>query len=581
MERWFLINKQPNNKVNPEELGITPLQYKILVHRGVETRKEIREFMNPSLESLHSPVLMKDMIKSGNIILKKIKNQEPIRIIGDYDVDGVMSTVILYTGLKKLGAKADYRIPHRVKEGYGISDEMVESAVEDDIGLIITCDNGIGAFSQGEKAKEEGIDLIVTDHHDPVTSDGEEVLPEASGIINPKRKGDSYPYKQICGAVVAFKLMTYLYTVSGMEEQIFDDFLPYITMATVCDVMPLLDENRTIVSFGLPAIQNSDNYGFQALKKVAGIENNIIGVYHLGFILGPMINSAGRLSHAGKAVELFLTEDQSKANKIAEELYRLNRERQDLTEQGVVRFESQISDFDKLPKALILYEPGLHESIVGIIAGRIKEKYYRPTIIFTDGKKGLKGSGRSIEEYNMAEEIGKYRDKLLSFGGHPMAAGMTVSKENFSDFRDSVIRDFPLSEEELQKSLRLDDSLHFSEINMNLIQSLYQLEPFGTGNSKPLFGTIGCEILNMRLLGKNKNVLKLQLREDGVILEGILFHSVREFFDRINAGYPGSVVKDAFYGRPNPVRTDIVYTPELNEYRGKTSIQLVLKSVRF
>ncbi|MDO5713197.1 MAG: single-stranded-DNA-specific exonuclease RecJ [Tissierellia bacterium] len=581
MDRWFLRNIKPKNKWNPVDYGITNLQYKLLLHRGLETPEEMISFLNPSLEDLHSPLLMKDMIKAGNLIIESIKSKKKIRIIGDYDADGVMSTVILMKGLQRLGAKVDYFIPHRVHDGYGINPSIVKKAKEDEISTIITCDNGIAAFEAAKMAKEMDISLIITDHHDVVKVDGKDVLPQCYSIINPKQEVDSYPFTQICGAAVAFKLISYLYTIHGQEEIIHDLFLSFVTIATICDVMPLINENRAIVIYGLESLEKSDNLGIKVLKEVANIDQKKLSVYDIGFIIGPMINSAGRLSDASHAVELFLTSNEEKAKDIGKKLYELNRERQKLTEIGLEKFEEQLQRFKNIPKCLILYEPNLHESIVGIIAGRLKERYYRPTIVFTDGKNSLKGSGRSIEEYNMVAEIGKYRKYLESFGGHPMAAGVSVKKEVFDTFRNKVIEEIQLKDEDVVKKIRLDASLNFSDITMDLYDNINTLEPFGTGNERPLFGTKNINILNMKLLGKNKNVLKFQLSDNGNVKEGILFHSIKEFFNQINDNYPGYVVEDAYFGRPNPIKMDIVYSIDLNTFNGNSTIQLVIKSFRF
>lgn len=580
MEKWFIMNKKPKEDIDPNILGVNPLVFKILCNRELGTLEEMKRFLNPDLSFLPSPILMKDMVKVGNIISTAIAKKNKIRIIGDYDVDGVMSTAILYRGLKDIGGRVDYRIPHRTEEGYGIQLQHVKEAKEDGILLIITCDNGIAAFEAVEEAKRLGISLVVTDHHDTV-KEGEEVkLPIADGIINPKQPGDSYPFHGLCGAAVAYKVMEYLYTLQGRQEECLERYLPFVTLATVCDVMPLVEENRIYVTAGLPAIQRTGNPGFQALLKAKNLIGKELTVYHLGFVLGPMINSIGRLDDATEGVELFVTNSQQRADEIAQRMLILNERRQEMTENGLEKLEKQLEGKD-LPEILILYEDSIHESLAGIIAGRLKERYFRPTIVFTRGKKSLKGSGRSIEGYSIVDEMARYRDYFLSFGGHPMACGISIAEEKFRLFQKKAVEEVSLTEEDLVKKIRLDAPLHLSQINFGLLEDLEGLKPYGTGNPEPLFGTKHCNLLDMELVGKNKNVLKLRLSQGGTVKDAILFKDVKSFFVAINARYPGDVVKRAYYGKPNPITMDIVYKAQINEFMGNKNIQLVLESYRF
>ena len=494
MERWFIKNKNDPG-IDYKKLGINNVIYKILLNREINTEDEIREFLDPSLSNLNSPILLKDMVKASNIILSHLSKKNEIRIIGDYDVDGVTSTYILYTGLKRIGAKVSYDIPHRVHDGYGINNNLIDKAYEDKVKCIITCDNGIAARDAVLYAKSKEMDIIITDHHEvpKIVENGKEVeiIPDASAVIDPKQNSCSYPFKEICGAVVAFKLIEYLFLIKGVEkEEFYDSFLPYAAIATVCDVMPIINENRIIVSEGLKKLRETKDIGLNALIEAADIRKDEIDVYHLGFILGPTINSSGRLESAKEALELFLESDYSKALDKAKLLRNLNYERQVLTNEAFEVIDEKINRENLLDKhkVLIIYEEGLNESILGIVAGKIKEKYYRPSVVLSNSKDLIKGSGRSIEEYNMFEEFSKSKEYLKSFGGHKMACGLSLNLDDLDNFIKDVDEKESLTDKDLVRKVYIDGNLKLKYISMNLVREVEALAPFGNGNSARKFG---------------------------------------------------------------------------------------------
>lgn len=579
--RWFIKSSIPEEEVDFKALGLSSLDYRLLVNRGVTSREEIQTFFNPSLENIPAPFLMKNLIAASNRISAHIKKGSKIRIIGDYDVDGVMSTTIFVRGLTRLGAKVDYDIPHRIHDGYGLNVDLVEKAKEEGIDLLITCDNGIAAFGACQKAKDLGMDLIVTDHHDLVKEEGKDLLPQADCILNPKQEEDSYPFKNLCGAGVAFKLLSALYTLHGLEEYVGEDFLAYTALATVCDVMPLISENRVLVSLGLEEIRESGHLGLQALIAACDLFQEEVSGYHLGFVLGPTINSVGRLEDAKEAVQLFLTEDLDQAQSLAHHFRDLNRYRQDLTNQGLRDISLKLKEETSLPDILMVVQEDLHESIVGIIAGRIKEKTHRPVVVLTKTDQGLKGSGRSIEAYNMSQEFGKFRDLLSSFGGHPMACGLSVKEEAFPEFYQKILEASPLAKEDLEATYYLDAQVPIHMVTENLVEDLEKFAPFGNGNPRPLFGDLDLHIDHLQILGKKQNVLKFQVTKNGVFREAILFGGVHQFFQDLNAVYPKELVEDLYYNRKTPIRVDILYRPKINQFNNKRTVQLQLEAYRF
>lgn len=582
MEKWFIRNKKDAG-IDFKKFGLSPILYKIILNRGIDSEEAFENYLYPTLDKLYSPILLPNMIKSANLIMQHIREKKQIRVVGDYDVDGVTSTYILVKGLASLGAEVDYDIPHRVRDGYGINKRIVEDAVSDGIRMLITCDNGIAAFDAISYAKEKGLTVIVTDHHEVAKdTDGNEILPSADGIINPKMLESKYPFKNICGCAVAFKLISYLYLVYGRDaEELYQKFLAYVAIATVCDVMPLIGENRILVTEGLKRINQSKDIGLCALIQACDLEEKEITVYHLGFILGPTINSSGRLESATEALALFMSENFEEAAAIAQKLRDYNAIRQSFTDEAFQQALT-IIEKDELLKysILVLYIPKVNESIVGIVAGRLKERLNRPIIVLTDSNGVLKGSGRSIEEYNMFQEISKFKEQLCSFGGHAMAAGISLIHENLDSFIVCVNKHSPLTKNDLVKKYYIDMELPLKYVTYQLIEDLKQLEPYGTENEAPCFGAKNLSIEEVAIFGKNKNVIKIKLREKERIETAILFEDSQKFLQRLAKVYGREAVVALLNHRNKNIKMDILYSPGINTFRGNTSIELKIKSYR-
>lgn len=583
MEKWFIKNTKPED-IDYEKFNLNKILYKVLVNRDIKTEDEIERYLNPSLEDLNTSLLLPDLIKASNLIMKNIEENNKIRIVGDYDVDGVMSTYILYKGLLKLKAKVDFDIPNRVTDGYGINKVIINRAIEDNVDLIITCDNGIAAFDAIDYAKENNINIIVTDHHEVVRNENkEEILPSANAVVDPKRDNSKYPFREICGGVVAYKLIDYLYKINGIyEEDLYISLLPYAAIATVCDVMPLIDENRIIVSEGLKYLNNTKDIGLRSLIKSTNLEDKKIDVYHLGFIIGPTINSSGRLKDASMAIDLLLEKDEKKALEKAEYLRNLNVERQFLTDEGFNKVDKIIESKNLINKnkVLIVYENSLNESVVGIIAGRIKEKYNRPTVILTNSNNILKGSGRSIDVYNMFEKISEHKDLLESFGGHAMACGLSLKEENLEEFINLINRDSNLSEDDLVKKVYMDLGLNLSNTDLNLAKQLEKFEPFGTANPNAIFGTKNLKIIRFSVFGKNRNVIKMILADNKTSREILLFENIDDFILKLSEKYSINEINNMINNLENNIFLDIVYTPSVNSFRGNQNLELKIKNYR-
>lgn len=567
MKYWSIKNEQPKESIDFRALGLQEWEFRILVNRGVDTKEKIQHFLRPSMENIHSPIALKDMVKAGNLI-QSVKGK--VRIIGDYDCDGVMSTTILMKGLKGLGYDVDYRLPHRREDGYGMKPYMAEEALNDEVALIITCDNGIAQFDAIEKAKALGLKVIIIDHHQVVRREGEEVLPEADAIINPHQDRCNYPFKGLCGGALAYYFINYLYTITGNIETMDEDLIGFAALATVCDVMELVGENRDLVTCGLAQLNRTENIGFNALRDAAKIKGEI-GAYHLGFILGPTINAAGRLDTAADGVDLFLTEDAAFAEKTAAYLRELNKKRQDLTTEGLARLEKQLtSPKERVQPIYILKDETIDESIAGIIAGRIKGKYHRPCIVLTAGKDGLKGSGRSIEAYNMVEQIRKSEKYLSSFGGHAMACGLSLRKDQFIAFKLDAIEKSDLDPRDLVPRVRLDTIMQPDRVNLETVERLNRLKPFGNGNPKPLFGAIGVYVSQYRILGKNRNVIKLELFYNQARYDGILFMPADEFLAFANEAK----------GPDGSLCIDMAYVPVIDTFNNRNTLQFQIEDLR-
>lgn len=568
MEKWVVTAKKADFQKIGQTFGIDPVIARLIRNRDVEGMENIRSYLYGTLEGLPSPWLLKDMKKAVEILKDKIDQKARIRIIGDYDIDGVTATYILLTGFRRLGARVDTYIPDRIKDGYGMHSQLIEKASEDGIDTIITCDNGIAASAEIQQAKEKGMTVIVTDHHEiPYrdTDKGREwIVPEADAVINPKQSDCPYPNKNICGAVVAWKLIWALYETYGIDRNEILEFSEPAAVATVGDVMDLQGENRIIVKEGLRRLPTTKNQGFRALIEANGLGGERITAYHVGFVLGPCINASGRLDTAARALRLLCTEDADRAAKEAGDLVALNQSRKAMTEKGREEAEHIIeSQGLSSDRVLVVYLPECHESLAGIIAGRLREKYYKPSFVLTKAEKGAKGSGRSIEAYSMYDELVKCSDLLEQFGGHPMAAGLSLAEENIDAFRKRLNEVCTLTEEELVPKVVIDVPMPISYLSRTLTEQLSVLEPFGKGNSKPLFAQKGLRVLNLRIFGKNQNVAKMCLMDgQGNSVDAVYFGAAKEFEQYVQQ-------KELI---------SVTYYPEINVYQGRESLQAVIRN---
>lgn len=568
MEKWVVAAKRADFNSIGQEFEIDPVIARLIRNRDVTGQDNIRMYLKGSIKDIPSPWLMKDMKKAVKIIKEKVSEKAKIRIIGDYDIDGVMSTYVLLRGLIRIGADVDTYIPDRVADGYGIHEHLINRAEEDKVDTILTCDNGIAAVSEIQLAKEKGMTVIVTDHHEipyKETENGREIiLPPADAILNPKQQDCPYPSKNLCGAVVAFKLISALYEEFCVPGEELEDFYELAAIATVGDVMDLQGENRILVKEGLKRLKNTGNLGLRELIRVNGLEDSKITAYHVGFVLGPCINASGRLDTAARSLALLNAENQGEAAKLAGDLTALNQSRKSLTEEGKEAAIHQVENTDlKNDRVLVIYLPDCHESIAGIIAGRIKEKYHKPTFVLTKGENSAKGSGRSIEAYSMYEELVRCADLLIQFGGHPMAAGLSIEEKNIEKFRRRLNQNCSLTEEDLQPKIVIDVPMPISYITKNLIRQIALLEPFGKGNTKPLFAQKGLKVLDAVVVGRNRNVAKVRLMDpQGTVMDGVYFGEADEFV---------RFIKDRS-------SVSVTYYPEINQFRGREDIQIVIQN---
>ncbi|MBQ4521514.1 MAG: single-stranded-DNA-specific exonuclease RecJ [Lachnospiraceae bacterium] len=581
-EKWMLRTKKADFNEIGKKFKIDPLLARLIRNRDIVLEEDIEKYLYGTKENMYSPYFLKDMEKAVSILEEKIAGNKKIRIISDYDVDGVISNYVLYRGLQEIGANVDYEIPDRINDGYGINERMVIKAKEDGIDTILTCDNGIAAVNQVALAKESGITVIITDHHDVpfVMQEGAKIeqLPNADAIVNPKQEDCKYPFEKICGATVAYKLIQALYEKRGLEH---DFYLEYLAIATVCDVVDLTDENRIIVKEGLKRLNATKNPGIKALLKENFKEEIELNAYHLGFIIGPCINAAGRLEHAGEGLSLLLAKEEKSAAEMASHLKMLNDERKALTEKGVEKAIELVENTKiKEDKVLVVYLEECHESLAGIIAGRIREKYNKPVIVLTRSKEGAKGSGRSIEEYSMFEKLNECKEYLDKFGGHPMAAGLSLKEENIEAFRKSLNDKSGLCEEDFTKKIYIDIKMPFYYISEYIIEQLELLEPFGKANEKPVFAESDVKVIEARILGENKNVLKLKLATDSSsMIEGICFkNTMEELLKQIEEKHGVDELDKVFEGRENDLRLRIIYYPSINNYRGRKTLQVVINN---
>ena len=568
-----------------QQLGISDTVAKLIVNRGIYNLDIAKEYLSSSIGELHNPTDMLGMSGAVELMRNSIIKGEKILIVGDYDVDGVISTYVLYIAISKCGGNVSFHIPDRIKEGYGINESIIKKASEDNIDIIITCDNGIAAIEQVKLAKELGIKVIITDHHDVPFIEEDNVrkyvVPEADYVLNPKQENCNYEFDKICGAGVAYKFVQCLYKEFNIPNEELYDLIQYVAIATVCDVVDLVSENRILVKEGLKRINNTSNIGLRALFKETGLEGKEITVYSLGFVIGPSINASGRLEQAEWALKLLITKDKNEAEELAKKLNELNKDRQELTQTGLEEAIKIIEENNMAKdKVLVVYLEDVHESIAGIIAGRIREKYNLPTIILTKAHEGAKGSGRSIEEYNMFEELLKCKDLLGKFGGHPMAAGMSIPSENIDKFREKLNEVTTLSDEDIIPKVSIDMPLPINKINYKLIDEIALLEPYGKGNPKPNFAVKGLMVKAARILGKNNNVLKLNLTDGYLNIDGIYFGDIEVALEIIKNKFGEYEYNKMLNGQTNMVKIDIVYFPDINEYNGRKSVQLLIQNIR-
>ena len=583
MEKWFVINKGADFAGIAKRFGISPVTARLIRNREVMGDEAIARYLKGGIGELYDPHLLLDSDRLTDILVQKISEQKKIRVIGDYDIDGVMSTYILYKGITRCGGSVDFQIPDRMKDGYGINDHLIDQADEAGIDTIITCDNGIAAIGEIAHAKSLGMTVLVTDHHEiPYTEERGErhyKRSEADAIVNPKQMECTYPYKNLCGAAVAWKVIQILYEKCDIAVEESYDFLENVAFATVGDVMDLTDENRILVREGLKRIHTTMNPGMRALILQNKLEPEQISSYHFGFVLGPCINASGRLETAKIALNLFLQEDVKKASEIAAELVDLNAQRKDMTAEGVELAMQQVEEGNTGEKVLVVYLPDVHESLAGIIAGRIREACHKPTFVLTKSEDGVKGSGRSIEAYSMYEELCKCQELFTKFGGHPMAAGLSLPEANVEIFREKINACCGLTEEDFIPKIKIDIPMPVDYPDIPLVNELLLLEPFGKANVKPQFADKNLGIDRAVVVGKNQNVLKLTLKtERGKSISAVYFGDVEKFREYYGRKYGENEVQQAFLGRTNGIRMSVVYYPEINRYQGNESIQIVIKN---
>lgn len=570
MEKWFVTMKKADFNGIAEKYQISPIIARLMRNRDVIGDEAIDFYLNGTVEDLYDGLLMKDMDRAVDILKEKIEEGKKIRVIGDYDIDGVNATYILQQGLAGLGADVDTDIPDRIKDGYGLNQMLIDRALEDDVDTIITCDNGIAAMSEIAYGKENGMTIVVTDHHEVpyLEENGKKkyLLPPADAVVDPHRADCEYPFKGLCGAAVAYKLVEVLYRVSGKSEQevehLQDNLMENVAIATIGDVMDLVGENRVFVKKGLELLKTTKNEGLHALMQCTGGDTANLNTYHIGFVLGPCINAGGRLDTAKRALELLNASNRREAVTLAADLKELNDSRKEMTEEGVEEAVRQIESSSwKDDQVLVVYLPECHESIAGIIAGRIKERYYRPTFVLTRGETGVKGSGRSIEAYDMFAEMSRCRELFTKFGGHKLAAGLSLEEENVEVFRKRINELADLTEDDLQMKVSIDMRLPFPYINEELIHELKILEPFGKGNGKPLFAESKLRVIQPRIFGKNRNVLKCRLEDQqGNQMEAVYFGEVEDCLQQMEKKQIMS----------------FTYYPSINEYMGRRTIQLTI-----
>ena len=560
-----------------KELGVSPVSVRIMRNRGMETKETMERYLYGTLDGLYDGGRMKNMGEAVALLIKKLREEKRIRVIGDYDIDGVCASYLLLTGLRRAGrelgktagpagsSRIDYEIPDRVRDGYGINEAIIRQAAADGVDTLVTCDNGIAAAKEISLAKELGMTVVVTDHHEVPAEEERQVLPPADVVVDPRQEGETYPFREICGAVVAYKMVEKLYEAAGVPREEWKELLEFAAIATVGDVMRLQDENRILVKYGLKQMARTRNLGLRKLVEKTGLDITDLSAYHIGFVIGPCLNAGGRLQTAKAALRLFLSEDEAEAEHLAEELKELNDIRKDMTKKGEDEAIAQVETQYMEDKVLVVFLPDCHESLAGIIAGRVREHFHKPSIVLTRSGDMVKGSGRSIEPYHMFRELTKVRELLPKFGGHPMAAGLSIKEEDVPEFRRRLNENAVLTEEDFIPRVWIDVPMPMEYVTEGLVEELKRLEPFGQGNEKPMFAQKGLMIRSLRVLGKNRNVVKLGLVTDtGLSMEGLLFGD-------------GDAIQRELAGKD---RIDIVYYPDVNEYNGNRTLQAVIRNYK-
>lgn len=586
-ELWMVQTKRADFSGLAMRLGVSPVAVRVMRNRGLTEEAEMRKYLYGTLDDLYDPRLMKGMEQAAELIARKLKEGKHVRIIGDYDIDGVCSTYILLKGFQRAAkelsqrcsleagrysvekendAQIDYEIPDRIKDGYGINESIIRQASADGVDTLVTCDNGIAALREISIAKQLGMTVVVTDHHEVPVDEYGQILPPADAVVDPKQDGETYPFHEICGAVVAWKLIRVLYEKLGIPESEWTDLLEFAAIATVGDVMKLQDENRLIVKYGLKKIGSTKNTGLRKLIEKNNLDIENLSAYHIGFVIGPCLNAGGRLKSAKVALRMLLAEDPERAGEMADELKELNDMRKDMTAKGEAEAIEQVEKQYMDDKVLVVFLPECHESLAGIIAGRLREHFHKPSFVLTRGETTAKGSGRSIEQYHMYQGLCKVSDLLVKFGGHPMAAGLSLEEKDIDEFRRRLNADAELTEEDFVPKIWIDVPMPFEYVNEKIVQELKDLEPFGQGNEKPLFAQKSLVIRNARVLGKNRNVVKLNLvTETGQPVDGLLFADGDRFLEE-QAGR-------------NMI--DMIYYPDVNEYNGTRTLQAVIRNYKF
>lgn len=586
MEHWVLLRKGADFEAISRKFGISRRLASLIRNRGVIGDEEIDRYLNGTTADLYDGMQMKGMARAVDILREKIENREKIRIIGDYDIDGINSVYILSEGIGALGGDADSDIPDRMKDGYGLNVELIEKAHREGVGTVITCDNGIAAADEIAFGKNLGMTIIVTDHHEvPYDEKDEERiyrLPPADAVIDPKQPGCEYPFKGLCGAAIAYKLVKALCETMGRDADKLDYLIENVAIATVGDVMELAGENRIFVKEGLRMLGHTHTPGLRALMECTGIERDKICAYHIGFVLGPCMNASGRLDTAKRALRLLSAKDKKEADVLAGDLKALNESRKDMTEKAVAQAKELVENTEVgRDKVLVIYLPECHESLAGIVAGRIRESYYKPTFVLTDAKEGIKGSGRSIDAYHMYEELSRCKELLTRYGGHKLAAGVSLGKENLEKFCRMLNENCSLTEDDLSEKVAIDMELPFSCVTEAFVRELSLLEPFGNGNTKPVFAARNVEIISGRILGKNRNVLKLLVKDSaGTVIDAMCFRESEKLLHMLEERYGKKSAANMLEGRGGHMMISVTFYPDINEYMGRRTPQIILTHFR-